>query len=102
MAWRYLWARALVTVLMLTGIALGASLICSVLTLRRESESSLLRESGQFDLVAGARGSPLQLVLSSIYQVDVPTGNIPYSRYEALRDDKRIASAIPLGLGDNF
>ncbi|MEO5716378.1 MAG: ABC transporter permease [Luteolibacter sp.] len=102
MAWRYLWARALVTVLTLTGIALGTSLICSVLTLRRESEAGFLRESGQFDLVAGAKGSPLQLVLSSIYQLDVPTGNIPYSRYEALRDDKRVASAIPLGLGDNF
>lgn len=102
MAWRYLWARALVTLLTLTGIALGTSLICSVLTLRRETESGFLRESGQFDLVAGAKGSPLQLVLSSIYQLDVPTGNIPYSRYEALRDDKRIASAIPLGLGDNF
>ena len=77
MAWRYLWARTLVTVLTLTGIALGTSLICSVLTLRRESESGFLRESGQFDLVAGAKGSPLQLVLSSIYQLDVPTGNIP-------------------------
>jgi putative ABC transport system permease protein len=102
MAWRYLWARALVTVLTLTGIALGTSLICSVLTLRRESEAGFLQESGQFDLVAGAKGSPLQLVLSSIYQLDVPTGNIPYTRYEALRDDKRVARAIPLGLGDNF
>ena len=102
MAWRYLWARALVTVLTLTGIALGTSLICSVLTLRRESEAGFLQESGQFDLAVGAKGSPLQLVLSSIYQLDVPTGNIPYTRYEALRDDKRIASAIPLGLGDNY
>jgi putative ABC transport system permease protein len=102
MAWRYLWARALVTVLTLTGIALGTSLICGVLTLRRESERGFLRESGQFDLVVGAKGSPLQLVLSSVYQLDTPTGNIPYSRYEALRDDKRVASAIPLGLGDNF
>ena len=101
-AWRYLWARALVTVLTLTGIALGTSLICSVLTLRRESEAGFLQESGQFDLAVGAKGSPLQLVLSSIYQLDVPTGNIPYTRYEALRDDKRVASAIPLGLGDNF
>ena len=37
MAWRYLWGRALVTTLTLTGIALSAALICSVLTLRRES-----------------------------------------------------------------
>lgn len=101
-AWRYLWSRTLVTLLTLTGIALGVALICSVLTLRRESESGLLRESGQFDLVVGAKGSPLQLVLSSIYQLDVPTGNIPYTRYQALKNDKRISCAIPLGLGDNY
>ena len=66
MAWRYLWGRALVTALTLTGIALGTALISCVLTLRRESEAGFLRESGQFDLVAGAKGSPLQLVLSSV------------------------------------
>jgi putative ABC transport system permease protein len=102
MAWRYLWGRALVTTLTLTGIALSAALICSVLTLRRESESGFLRESGQYDLVAGAKGSPLQLVLSSVYHLDLPTGNIPYDRFLSLRDDPRIASAIPLGLGDNY
>ena len=102
MAWRDLWSRALVTVLTLTGIAMGAALISSVLTLRRESEAGFLRESGEFDLVVGAKGSPLQLVLSSIYHLDLPTGNIPYSRYAALRDDPRIAAAIPLGLGDNY
>jgi putative ABC transport system permease protein len=102
MAWRYLWGRTFVTALTLTGIALGAALISSVLTLKRESQTGFLRESGQFDLVVGAKGSPLQLVLSSIYHLDLPTGNIPYSRFEALKNDPRGASAIPLGLGDNY
>lgn len=102
MAWRYLWGRTLVTALTLTGIALGAALIACVLTLQRESETGFLGESGQFDLVVGAKGSPLQLVLSSIYNLDLPTGNIPYSRFAALRKDPRIAEAIPLGLGDNY
>jgi putative ABC transport system permease protein len=102
MAWRYLWRRTLVTILTLAGIALGVALICSVLTLRRESESSFSKESGQYDLVVGAKGSPLQLVLSSVYQLDIPTGNIPYSRYEALKADRRITTAIPIGLGDNY
>ena len=102
MAWRYLWGRALVTVLTLTGIALGAALIVSVLTLQRESETGFLRESGEFDLVVGAKGSPLQLVLSSIYNLDLPTGNIPYARFEALKKDRRVADAIPIGLGDNY
>ena len=102
MAWRYLWGRSLVTALTLTGIALSAALICSVLTLRRESEANFLRESGQYDLVVGAKGSPLQLILSSIYHLDLPTGNIPYDRFLALRNDEQIENAIPLGLGDNF
>jgi len=102
MAWRYLWGRKLVTILTLTGIALGSALICSVLTLHRESESGLLHESSQFDMIVGAKGSPLQIVLSSVYHLDIPTGNIPYSRYEALLKDRRVASAIPIGLGDNY
>ncbi|MBK1883768.1 ABC transporter permease [Luteolibacter pohnpeiensis] len=77
-------------------------MISSVLTLRRQSETSFSKESGQYDLVVGAKGSPLQLVLSSIYQLDIPTGNIPYSRYLALKKDRRISMAIPVGLGDNY
>lgn len=102
MAWRYVWGRAYVTVLTVTGIVLGTALIVAVLTLQRESETGFLRESGQFDLVVGAKGSPLQLVLSSIYHLDVPTGNIPYSRFETFTQDPRIASAVALGLGDNY
>lgn len=102
MAWRSLWGRAFVTVLTVTGIVLGAALIVTVLTLQRESEAGFLNEGGQYDLVVGAKGSPLQLVLSSIYHLDVPTGNIPYARFEALARDTRIASAVALGLGDNY
>ena len=102
MAWRYLWGRAFVTVLTVTGIVLGAALIVTVLTLQRESETGFMSEGGQFDLVVGAKGSPLQLVLSSIYHLDIPTGNIPYARFETLTKDARVASAIPLGLGDNY
>lgn len=101
-AWRYLWSRPLVTALTLVAVALGAALIASVLTLRRETERTFLEESSNFDLVVGAKGSPLQLVLSSVYHLDIPTGNIPYSEYEKLTKDPRITSAIPIGLGDNY
>lgn len=102
MAWRYVWGRPLVTVLTLVGIALGAALICSVLTIRRETERTFLEESALYDLVVGAKGSPLQLVLSSVYHLDIPTGNIPWSRYEALATDNRVRRAVPIGLGDNY
>ncbi len=101
-AWRYLWSRPLITIAAVTGIALGVALICAVLTLRRETEASLKREAGLFDMVVGAKGSPLQLVLSTVYHLDVPTGNIPVARYKALKADPRVAAAYAIGLGDNY
>lgn len=102
MAWRYLWTRPLVTFLTLIGISLGVALIGCVLTLRRETERTFQREAALFDIVVGAKGSPLQLVLSSVYHMDVPTGNVPYALYEKLRANPRIETAIPIGLGDNY
>ncbi|CAN5492860.1 ABC transporter permease [soil metagenome] len=102
MSWRFLWGRSLVTILTIAGVALGAALISSVLTLRRETQRTFVAESGLVDLVVGAKGSPLQLVLSSLYHLDMPTGNIPYSRYEALKKDPRVTAAVALGLGDNY
>jgi putative ABC transport system permease protein len=101
-AWRYLTARPLVTGLTLAGIALGVALITAVLTLQRETERTFQREAGLFDLVVGAKGSPLQLTLSSVYHLDMPTGNVPWSLYKKLRENRRIATAIPIGLGDNY
>ncbi|MEL7218473.1 MAG: FtsX-like permease family protein, partial [Pseudomonadota bacterium] len=46
--------------------------------------------------------SPLQLILSSIFHVDQPTGNIPLSSLNLLRTDPAVARAVPLALGDNF
>ena len=102
MAWRYLKFRWLVTLLTVAGIALGAALVCAVLALRYESERALARDAGLFDLVAGGKGSRLQLVLASVYHLDSPTGNIPFSDYERLRHDPRVLWAAPIGLGDNY
>lgn len=101
MASRYLLARLPVTLLTLAGVALGAALVCGVLTLRRESERAFAREAALFDLVVGGKGGTLQLVLSCVYHLDLPSGNIPYADYEKLRRDSRVLWAAPIGLGDN-
>ena len=101
-AWRYLWSRPVITIAAVTGIALGVALISAVLTLRRETEASLKREAGLFDLVVGAKGSPLQLVLSTVYHMDVPTGNIPIERYKVLKANPQVVAAYAIGLGDNY
>ena len=102
MAWQYLKFRWLVSLLTIFGISTGVALVCAVLALRHESERALSRDAGLYDLVAGGKGSPLQLVLSSVYHLDSPTGNIPYKEYERIRSDPRVEWAAPVGLGDNY
>ncbi len=102
LSWRYLWQRPIITSMTIIGIVVGVALIVSVLTLKRETGTAFQKEAALFDLVVGAKGSPLQLTLSSVYHIDIPTGNIPYSRYLALKNDPRVRYAAPIGLGDNF
>ncbi|MEM7233295.1 MAG: ABC transporter permease [Planctomycetota bacterium] len=101
-AWRYLWARPVVTSLTLLGVILGAGLISGVLHLRRAVETAFVRESATFDLVVGAKGSPLQLVLSSIYWIDDATGTIDYDEVESLASRREVSSAVPIAVGDGY
>ena len=102
MALRYLRFRWLVTLLTVASISLGVALVCAVLSLRHESERALSRDAGLYDLVAGAKGSPLQLVLASVYHLDSPPGNLPYADYERMKRDSRVLWVAPIGLGDNY
>lgn len=101
-AWNYLWNRKLTTALTIFSVALGVGLIYSVLTLREETRKRFEEEGQSFDVIVGAKGSPLQLVLSALYFMDVPTGYILLSDYEALKKHEDVAAAFPICLGDTF
>ncbi len=101
-AWQYLWSRKLTTGMTILSVALGVGLITAVLTLYDETRKRFEEEGQFFDIVVGAKGSPLQLTLSSVYFMDTPTGNILYSDYELLRDHEDVAHAFPIGLGDTY
>ena len=51
MAWKSIWNRPLVSLLTLLSISLGVGLVAAVLTLRRETDRTFLREQSTFDLV---------------------------------------------------
>jgi len=69
-------------------------------------ESGLIRravsDSDLVDAVVGAKGSPLQLVLSSVYHLDAPTGNIPMSALREIDSMPGIQLRVPISLGDAF
>ena len=67
-------------------LALGVATIVFLLLFTAQTQDRLERDAKGIDLVVGAKGSPLQLILSSVYHVDIPTGNIPLKDAEAHLD----------------
>jgi len=65
-------------------------------------EERLTKDARGIHLVIGAKGSPLQLVLSTIFHVDIPTGNISLAEATKISRHRLVASAIPLALGDAY
>jgi putative ABC transport system permease protein len=94
--------RPLQTALGVILLALGIATLVFVTLVQGQLARQLERDARHVDLVVGAKGSPLQLVLSAVYQVDVPTGNVPLATLAQLRSNRLVAQAIPLSLGDNF
>lgn len=102
LALAYLRDRALTTALNILLLGLAVATLVILLAFSTQLGSRFERDAAGVDLVVGAKGSPLQLILSSLYQIDIPTGNIPLESVELLRHDPSVAQAIPVALGDNF
>ncbi|XOV84178.1 MAG: ABC transporter permease [bacterium] len=83
-------------------MSLGTASIVVILLAGEQLADTVSRDAKGIDLVLGAQGSPVQLVLSAVYHADVPPGNIKLSVAQKWADDPRIATAIPLSLGDSF
>jgi putative ABC transport system permease protein len=98
----YLRARALNAALNVLLLGLGVGTIVVLLLFSHQLEQRLERDARGIDLVVGAKGSPLQLILSSVYHVDIPTGNIPLEEAEKLKTNALIKATVPLALGDSF
>ncbi len=102
LAWAYLRERPLNTFLNIFLLALGVAMIVVLLLFSAQVEDRLTKDSRGIDMVVGAKGSPLQLILSSIYQIDMPTGNIPLADAKKLSQHPMIKTIVPLALGDAF
>lgn len=102
LAWRAVRHKPLASSLNLLLVAIGIAMMTFILGVSTQLEEHAERDAQGIDLVVGAKGSPLQLILSSVYHADIPTGNIPENALAALAAQPLIKSAIPLALGDNF
>ena len=102
LAFAYLASRPLATILHVLMLALGVATLAFLLLFTSQAEERLARDAKPVDLVVGAKGSPLQLILSSVFHVDIPTGNIGLEESKAISRHPMVASATPVALGDSF
>jgi putative ABC transport system permease protein len=102
LAFAYARRRPLATFLNVLLLAVGVATITLVLLVTGELEERMQREAAGIDLVVGAKGSPLSIVLAGVYHADVPPGNIPLAAVEELARDPLVREVIPLALGDSY
>src|SRR6202161_942434 len=76
--------RALSTWLTLLSVMLGVGLAIAIIVLGRESEALFGQNDYGYDAIIGKKGSKLQLVLNTVYHMDVSPGNIPFDQYTRL------------------
>ena len=84
--------------LLILGIGI-ISLLLQLNTLIKDQMDNNLRG---IDMVVGAKGSPLQLILSSVYHIDSPTGNISLKDAENISKNRMVGSSIKILYGDNY
>ncbi|MBD1429034.1 MULTISPECIES: ABC transporter permease [Sphingobacterium] len=93
------WGSTLLSILL---TAFGVSILIVIYISSVTLEKQLENNTKNIDLVVGAKGSPMQLILSSLYHVDNPTGNIPLSEASKIAENPLVQLATPISLGDNY
>ena len=101
LAMRSLLARKMTAILTIISIAAAILLFVAVENLRQGARTSFERTISDTDVIVGARSSPINLVLFSVFQIGDPTNNVTWETYEEVSDRKDVAWAVPISLGDS-
>lgn len=101
LALQSLWNRRYTAALTVLAIALSVALLLGVERLRTEARVSFTNTLSGVDLVVGARGGAIQLLLYAVFRIGDATNNITWKSYQDIAKDPRIAWTVPLSLGDS-
>lgn len=101
-AWKNILHKPLNALLGWVLLTASVAIISLLLLLQGQFEQKFERSITGVDLVLGAKGSPLQLILSAVYHLDNPTGNIDYAEAQKWMKHPLVAEAIPLAYGDSY
>lgn len=101
-SWKNILDKKLNSFLCILLMTLGIAMISLLMLLGKQLQDKFAKNISGIDLVVGAKGSPLQLILSSVYQIDNPTGNVYLDDVAAIAQNPLVKEMIPLSMGDNY
>ncbi len=102
-SWKSIKKKRLSSFLSILLIAFGVGLLSLLIQFNKQFSEQFQKNQAGIDLVVGAKGSPLQLILNSMFHIDAPTGNLKIEDAAFLFNPKNpyIKTAIPLSIGDS-
>jgi putative ABC transport system permease protein len=98
----YLRARNLSTLLNVILLSFGVAAITLLVLTAAQLEERMHVDARGIDLVVGAKGSALQIILSSVYQLDVPTGTLTWTQAQQIASRPEVKLAMPVAIMDNY
>ena len=101
LAARSAWNRRFVLGLVAVSIALSTLLLVGIERLRHDVRENFAQSVSGTDLIVGARGGGVQLLLYSVFRVGGATNNIRYSSVQALERERDVEWVVPISLGDS-
>lgn len=101
LAYRSLKNRKLTSILTLLSLALSVSLWVGIEHIRVGARESFSNTISQTDLIVGARGGSLQLLLYTVFHMGSPTANVSYESYDKIKTQPAVLWTIPISLGDS-
>ncbi len=101
LAFQSLFARMLTVSMTIIAISLSLTLYLSVEKLRTSAHTSFIDTISKTDLIIGARSSPVQLLLYSVFRIGNSTNNITWESYEDIANRSEVEWIVPISLGDS-
>jgi putative ABC transport system permease protein len=86
-------------------MGMGVALVVTVLVIHSVISQSFRRGAQGYDLIVGAKGSPLQLVLNTVFHLSQPLENIPFPYYQEFLEGRfapAVETAIPICTGHDY
>ena len=96
-----LWNRRGTALLTIFSISISVTLLLGVENIRKGVRTSFSSAVSGTDIIVGARGGSLQLLLYSIFRIGNAPNNLSWESYNELRNNKRVKWTIPISLGDS-